>query len=907
MRERTEQQFTLTGVGAPGLVAVEGAISRVRFQNPENGFAIVTLDCNGVSEVVKGSLGRVAVGDSLRIEGIRKRDPKWGEQIEATKVIPIAPETADGVARYLAELPGLGDVLARRLVEAFGNKAIEVLCNEPERVARTVQGVTVKKAEAASEAARERREEQEVLVWLYGIGLSPAFATRVLREWGGQAPGIIRANPYRLAREIDRIGFALADSIARNLGIPEDAIERREAAILHVLGEAASSGARYKDPGGKERSTGGGHCYLPRVVLADITAQLLTLSRAAVEEAIGTLVEQEAIVVEEEQVYSRQLFRAEHGVAERIATLLRTRREAPPAPAAGTPAAAELVKLSDEQRAGADLTRSSAVVVITGGPGTGKTTLMKAVVALWTQAKRTVLLCAPTGRAAKRLAESTGKGASTIHRLLEWEGETGAFKRNAESPLSCDLVVVDESSMLDTPLARSLLAAIPQGASLLLVGDVDQLPSVGAGQVLHDVIESGQVPVARLSRIFRQREGSEISEAAASILRGEVPRSGGGELSIVPVWTPEADGVEPPGAIAQREIVHLVTEVLPRQGFSSSHVQVLTPMHKGQAGTQALNKALQAALNPNGAELRRGGEQPPFRVGDPVLQTRNDYDLNCMNGDLGRVVAVDPEVPSVTSDFYGTEVTHAKEAIGDLELAYAMSVHKSQGGEYPCVVMVLLMEHFMMLRRNLLYTGVTRGKKRVVIVGAHKALGIAVRTRDTSTRYTGLRDRIRKAIETSRKFAASAAVPVPRAFTPPAVPAALPSPVEQARRQLEALTGKAPPPRTPAFVPPGAEPPAPGEVGQRIIRKLREDHAHRRAMAARAMQILAGRCDGAQARDGSGFNAHDTERGHELADIADSDRSFSDEELGEATRLARRYHRQLPADVLTALRIESTS
>ena len=746
------------GLLGGGLVAVEGSVSRVTFANADTGFAIIRLA--NEPRPIKGTFGRVAVGDSFRIEATEEQHPKWGAQLNATKIVPVAPAGADGVARYLAELPGLGDVLAERMVGAFGERAIERLCDDPAAVARAVTGLTPAKAAKAAEAARARRDEREVMVYLYSVGLSPAFAARVHRAWGAKAPGIIRANPYRLAREIPLIGFALADSIALNLGIAPDALERREAAILHVLGEAASSGCRFKGPDGKDRSTGGGLCYLPRHLVSAVASQLLTVSRQAVEEAIDSLAAQGDVVVEGEAVYGKALFRAEFEIARQVGVLLRTRREPPAPPKAGGAAAAALAKLSEEQAAAVALVATSAVTVITGGPGTGKSTTMKAVAESWAEAGRTVALCAPTGRAAKRLGETTGRVACTIHRLLSWQGETGPT-HNEKNPLPADLVIVDEASMMDAQLAKCLLVAVRQGASVLLVGDVDQLPSVGAGQVLHDIIASGAVPVARLSRIFRQKAGSEISTAAAGVLQGHAPRASGGELEIVEMGE---DG-ESAGERAQRAIVDLVCH---QPGFAPRQVQVLTPMHKGPAGTQELNRALQAALNPAGAELKRG-LRPGFRVGDPVIQTKNDYDLELMNGDMGRIVAIDadPKDPVVRCEFDGEETEHRKDAIGNLELAYAMSIHKSQGGEFPCVVMALLWEHYPMLKRNLLYTGMTRGKQRVVLVGQQRALQTAARTPDTSTRYTGLKGRL----------AAVDKTPVPLALAP--APAALPPPVRR--------------------------------------------------------------------------------------------------------------------------------
>lgn len=732
--------------GGPGLVVVEGAVSRITFSNPDTGFAIVRIA--NEERPVKGTFGRVAVGDSFRIEGTEEQHAKFGRQILATKIVPRTPTGHDGIACYLGTLPGVGEALAQRIAARFGERAVERLIEDPEAVAKVIKGLTPSKAWKAAERAKEKAEEREILVYLFGIGLSPAYAARVLKAWGSKSQSIIRTNPFRLAREISGIGFAMADSIARNLGISEDALERREAAILHVLGEAAGSGARYKK-GDRERSTGGGHCFLPRPVLCEVAAQLLALPPETMDVALAALETEGAVVLqdrraEDDAVYGAALHRAEAFVAEKIDELMRERHPPPPAAAPGSKAAKVAEIFSDEQRSAVALVRTAGVVVLTGGPGVGKTSVTRAVIEEWEQGERKVLLCSPTGRAAKRMTEATGRPASTIHRLLGWQGDQGP-QVGERNPLQCDLLVVDEASMLDVVLARHLLAAIPVGASLLLVGDVDQLPSVGAGQVLHDVIASGRVPVAHLSRIFRQAAGSEISAAAAAVLRGAAPTSGG-ELVVWPVIEDEQESA---GQMAQREIVRAVTEYLPRQGFNPRDIQVLTPMHKGAAGTQELNRALQAALNPTGAEFARGPHRVGIRVGDPVLQTKNDYDLGragVMNGDLGRVVAIDPSIPSVTCRFDEEEVVCEKDAIAGLELSYAMSIHKSQGGEYPCVVLAFLGEHFVMARKNLLYTAITRGKKRVLIVGQKKILALAARTPDTSTRNTGLRQRLAQMI-----------------------------------------------------------------------------------------------------------------------------------------------------------------
>jgi exodeoxyribonuclease V alpha subunit len=736
MTQHTAQQLAL--VGEEGPVALEGNVTRVRFANAQNGFGVVEVNCGGRKEVVAGAVGALAVGATVRIRGTREKHPKFGDQIMATSVIPVTPTTVEGIAVYLSTLPGVGEVSAKRIVARYGERAVATLIASPEDVARTCR-IAPARAAAAAEAAKLRRAEEEVTVYLLGIGLSPAFTIRVLKEWGAKAPSIIERNPYQLARDIPLIGFVLADSIALGLGVKPESLARREAAIFYVLEEAAGSGARYKrvDHNGVERetSTGGGHVFLPRSLLLVVTSQICGTTPAAIDEALANLSARREVVIDSDAVMTHQLAQAETSLAARIALLLCERDEPPAPPAPGTAAAAVLDKLSDEQRAAVATVRTSGVTVITGGPGTGKSFTMRAVVEAWEAAKRRVALCAPTGRAAKRLEETTGREASTVHRLLQRDPVTGGFVHNEKMPLEVDLVICDEASMLDTPLARSLFAAVPPGASVLLVGDVDQLPSVGPGQVLADVINSGVVPVARLSRIFRQKEGSRISVAASEVLAGRVPSARpGDEFEIVPVMAPSEEVKA--SELAASEVLRFVTQELPRQGFQRSDIQVLVPMHKGPAGTRELNLKLQQALNPAGADLRG------LRVGDPVMQLRNNYNLEVMNGDLGRVLSVDPGVPNIIASFDGREVGYEKEAIGELQLAYAMSIHKSQGSEFAAVVIPMTSDSYVMLRKNLLYTAITRGKRKVVVVGEMKALGRAVRTQDTSTRYTRLKQRL---------------------------------------------------------------------------------------------------------------------------------------------------------------------
>jgi exodeoxyribonuclease V alpha subunit len=741
---------------------------------PDGAFAVVRLEVGtdgGARRVVTavGPLGAIGEGEAVRVEGTWERHPTFGEQLRVERAVALVPASEAGVERYLAGLKGLGPETARRLVAAYGTRAIDVVTDEPWRAA-AVRGVGKRRAGSAADDARARRGEREVMVFLQGHGVSAAYAARIRKKWGDAAIVKVRENPYRLAREVPGIGFFVADRIARGMGIEPGSPLRIEAALYHALETASDEG----------------HVYAPRAVLRERAGELVAAGRAELDGALDSLALQGAVILEEvrgrggeadtrpgrpdgagsrpdaqraaapprgepDGVWLPRLRADEVELASGLGRLLEGAREVP-APRPGGRAARELERLSAGQRRAVDAVRGGGVAVITGGPGTGKTTVMKAAVALWEEARLRVKLAAPTGRAAKRLAEATGRDASTVHRLLEW-GQRGGWGRDEARPVEADLVVVDEASMLDVRVARALVAAVRPGATLLLVGDVDQLPSVGPGQVLADVIASGVVPVARLTEIFRQAHGSRIVETAHEVLAGVEPRAvpavaGGAErredLYVIPVED----------AVAARDrVVRLCRERIPRAfGLHPSRdIQVLTPMHRGDAGTESLNRALQEALNPERGErsLPRGA-RPPLRVGDKVLQGRNDYDREVWNGDIGEVVEVDDEEGTVAVSFDERRVDYEGEAVDQLELAYAVSIHKSQGSEYPAVVITLLPEHFLLLRRNLLYTAITRGKRLVVIVGSPRALRRAVENSDAERRYTMLRDRLASAASQSK-------------------------------------------------------------------------------------------------------------------------------------------------------------
>ena len=715
---------------------IEGVVEKVVWTAADGAFAVVRLSVPGRDGpvTVVGSLGGMQPGESVRVEGSWERHAAHGDQLRAERAIALQPKSAEGVARYLAGLKGIGPLLAKRIVTAFGPGAVEILETETWRAAQ-LPGVGKRRAALAAADAKARRSEREVMVFLQGQGVSAAWATRIRKAWGDQATVKLRQNPYLLGREIPGIGFRTADQIARGMGIEVDSPLRIEAGLYHTL----------------EAFSDEGSVFAPRDELFRRAREMLAVETTRLEDALASLLGQGAVLVDGDEVWLPRLRFAEVALAERIHLLLDARRSPPPAPK-GEIARQALAALSPGQQRAVAQVGESGVCVITGGPGTGKTTVVRAIVASWEEARRRIVLAAPTGRAARRLGEATLRSAQTVHRLLEWgRGARGgtSFGRNAERPLEADLVVVDESSMLDLSLARALALAVPAGATLLFVGDVDQLPSVGPGQVLGDLIASGVIPVARLTEIFRQAEGSRIVENAHAVLHGRMPEAAP-EPTIAGNAGKRGDffvvAAEDP-ARARELVVRLCRDRIPRAfGFHPTRdIQVLTPMHRGAAGTESLNRALQEALNPASdpaAPAIARGDRPPLRVGDKVFQARNDYDREVWNGDVGEVASIDPEANSAVVLFDERRVAYDGESLTDLELAYAMSIHKSQGSEYPAVVVTLLPQHFVLLQRNLLYTAITRGKKLVVLVGAERAIKRAVATADTNRRWTRLRARL---------------------------------------------------------------------------------------------------------------------------------------------------------------------
>ena len=735
-----------------GQVQVDGIVSSQVFVSPEADFAVLRLDVAGQIRpvVAVGALAGLRIGETVRIIGRYEQHDRYGQRLRADQALPQTPESRLGVERYLSTLAGLGPELARRIVAELGPRALIALEEETFRVAQ-IKGVGKKRAQRALIDARARREEREVMIFLQGLGISAAYAARIRKQWGQTAITKVRENPYALAREVTGIGFHIADRIAAAMGVEPLSPLRCVAGGRHVLLSACDSG----------------HCYLPTKELLQRAVQLLTQAPPddhepnrplpppdeklvdAVEKSIETMRSHGETVHEGDAVYLSSLHQQEVDLTRQVSRLLSTIR-------ARIPTISEhdiSLRLAEGQKAALLRVETSPLSIITGGPGTGKTTIISALVRAYLRAGLRVCLTAPTGRAAKRLSDATGQTAKTIHRLLNLiPGERGRVAKDLE----IDLLVCDEASMLDLPLALTLLRAVPGGATVVLVGDVDQLPSVGPGRVLADLIDSTCIPVTRLREIFRQKEGSGIIDNAQAILRGELPLSAPSDGKLADFYWIEVDDAQK----SRDTVVKLVSERIPQRfGFDPlTDVQVLTPMHRGEVGTEELNRALQAQLNPAAKQPQRPqattgeptADKPStpqkvsFYVGDKVMQVRNNYELDVWNGDIGVIIGRDEEDDLVLVRFEDErQVAYDAEARDDLELAYAVSVHKSQGSEYKAVVVPLHIQHFPLLRRNLVYTAVTRGKKLVVMVGSRRAVRRAVTQTGDLQRYTGLRERLR--------------------------------------------------------------------------------------------------------------------------------------------------------------------
>ena len=743
-------------------VAIEGEVERITFENRETGFRVVKVNVEGRrgSLAIVGTFPQVAVGSRVRARGTLEVDRNHGEQLRTTSVTELVPTTLAGIEKYLGSglIKGIGEVTAQRIVEKFGLETLKVLDDEPHRL-REVSGLGRTRADSLVAAWQEQRSIRDVMIFLQAHGASPMLAARIFKRYGPKAVSIISANPYRLAIDVWGVGFRTADRIAASMGITKDSLERLQAALLQALRDVTEQGNCYAVAEDLIARAAGllTDTNEPEGPSAEMLARLGEALEAAVRagyviaERQGSLERARPDQLEGAAIYEEKMHEAEQRLARRLGLLAQAEKD-------DLRGFAEAVAkfeqethtvLAEEQRLAVEKAARCPLLVVTGGPGVGKTTIVKAILSVFDRARIETRLAAPTGRAAKRMSEATGREAATLHRLLEFEPKRNAFKRDAKNPLEAGAIIVDESSMVDIWMADALTQAVADGARLVLVGDVDQLPSVGPGSFLRDAIDSGVVPCVRLVKIFRQAEQSLIVQNAHRINAGEmpvVPEPGNTTADFFIIDKRDPDE-------ARKLILELVMNRIPKRfGLDPLRdIQVLTPMHRGPAGTVALNEELQAALNPTGLSLTRGKNL--FRVGDKVMQLRNDYDRNVWNGDVGIIASVDPEEETLVVRFADggsssepREVPYDGGSLDELTLAYASTVHKSQGSEYPAVVIPLLTTHFVMLNKNLLYTAVTRGKRLVVLVADPRALRLALTPRASGEgggRMTKLTERIR--------------------------------------------------------------------------------------------------------------------------------------------------------------------
>lgn len=714
-----------------------GLVERVTYHNAENGFCVLRIKARGHRDLVTvvGHAAAISPGEWLTALGEWVNDRTHGQQYRAKFLRTSQPTSIEGIETYLGSgmIRGIGPAYAKKLVRAFGERVFDTIEAEPERL-REVDGIGPVRAARITAAWAEQKIVREIMVFLHSHGVGTARAVRIFKTYGADAIQVMSENPYRLARDIRGIGFKTADAIAMKLGIEKTAMIRVRAGISYALTEALDEG----------------HCGLPRDELLPLAVSLLEVPMDLVDTALSLELSEGTVVADSVEetpcIFLAGLHTAEAAIAQRLRQLSNGTLPWPwidPDKALPWVGARIGLSLAESQAAAIRLALVSKVLVMTGGPGVGKTTIVRAILRILAAKGVKLLLCAPTGRAAKRMSEATGFEAKTIHRLLEVDPKRGGFKRDRENPLDCDLLVVDETSMVDVMLMHALMKSVPDSAALLLVGDIDQLPSVGPGQVLADIIASGAVPVVRLTEVFRQAAQSRIIMTAHRINQGQMPDlgtpTGDSDFYFVQADDPEA---------AMGRIVELVRTRIPRRfGLDPIRdVQVLCPMNRGGVGARSLNIELQAALNPaDERKVERFGWT--FAAGDKVMQVENDYDKEVYNGDVGYVEEVDLETGELRATFDGRSVTYGFGELDVLVPAYAATIHKSQGSEYPAVVIPVMTQHYAMLQRNLLYTGVTRGKRLVVLVGQKEAVAIAVRNVSGRRRWSKLKEWLRDACQ----------------------------------------------------------------------------------------------------------------------------------------------------------------
>lgn len=721
------------------LLDLQGQVERITYSNPENGYTIAKVKVYGRNELVTvvGNLMVPTPGEILKMKGEWVQHPKYGEQFKVSFFSTVVPATAYGIRKYLGSglIKGVGPIIAERIVNKFGTQTLDILETNINELT-SINGIGKKRISLIQKAWDEHKEIRDVMLFLQSHGVSSAYATKIFKQYGKDSISIVRENPYRLAMDIFGIGFITADKIAEKLGFPKDSPMRAEAGVLYVLHELSSND---------------GHVFFPYESLIQKCTEILNVDRELIATAIASLTADRKIVIQDlntsiedfkennKAVYLEKYYTCETRIAQRLKILIAYPKSIRPI---DTEKALDWVShqlpitLADNQIHAIRSALNNKVLIITGGPGTGKTTIITAILKIFSQIHVKIQLAAPTGRAAKRMTEATGFSAKTIHRLLEYSHAKGGFQKNSESPLTCDLIIVDEASMIDTLLMHHFLKAVPNHATVIFVGDVNQLPSVGAGNVLNDMIDSGMIPVVKLTEIFRQAKESRIIVNAHKINNGYLPTIENSPTSDF--FFIEKDKPED----VLKIILELTKDRIPKRfGVDPiTDIQVISPMHKGIVGSDNLNSELQNLLNPGNDAIVRGMKR--FRINDKVMQIKNNYEKEVFNGDIGKITDINNENQEVIIQFDGRDIIYDFSDLDEIVLSYAISVHKSQGSEYPVVIFPIVVQHYMLLQRNLIYTAVTRGKKLVVMVGSKKALAIGVKNDKIQKRYTYLKERL---------------------------------------------------------------------------------------------------------------------------------------------------------------------
>ncbi len=722
------------------LAELQGQIERITYTNEENGFTIARLKVYGQRDLVTvvGNLMAPTPGEIIKMKGEWADHAKYGEQFKIVEYKTAVPASVYGITKYLGSglIKGIGPVMAKRIVKQFGKETLDVIENDIEKLAE-IDGIGKKRIGMIKNAWQDQKEIREVMLFLQTHNVSSGYATKIFKHYGNRSIQVVKENPYRLATDIFGIGFLTADHIAEKLGFGKDSELRAEAGILYVLHQLADEG----------------HVYYPYEALVKKCREILAVDREVIVKAFGTIAVDKRIVIEDlnehieefaenkKAVYLAKFHVSETRIATRLKRLVKAPgsiREIDPDKAIEWVQKQLAITLAGRQVEAVKCAVANKVMVITGGPGTGKTTIINAILKIFSTLKVNIMLSAPTGRAAKRMTEATGHKAKTIHRMLEYSIQKGGFQKNVDYPLDCDLLIVDEASMIDTILMHHLLKGIPPTATFILVGDVDQLPSVGAGNVLKDIIASGAIPVVELNEIFRQAKESLIIVNAHKINSGLLPSPKQSANKLDDFYFIEQEDPEE----VVRIILELAKQRIPeRFGFDAvDDIQVLTPMHKGIVGAGNLNVELQSTLNPGQGGVMRGNRN--YRLNDKVMQIKNNYDKEVFNGDIGRITRIDEDARKVIISFDGRDRAYDYTDLDEIILAYAVSVHKSQGSDYHAVIIPIVIQHYILLQRNLIYTAITRGRKLVVMVGARKALAIGVKNDKTKRRYTYLRYRL---------------------------------------------------------------------------------------------------------------------------------------------------------------------